>query len=110
MRVETIANVMIFLTALFCIFERHKLSPGLAALSLTYALNIIGSVVAVVRMACNLENICVALERIFEYTNLPPEAEWKSDKGAFILLCQIISVECPTSFECMLVSCHLKLV
>ena len=27
-------------------------------------------------MACNLENICVALERIFEYTNLPPEAEW----------------------------------
>ena len=76
MRVEAIANVMIFMTALFCIVERDNLRPGLAALSLTYALNIIGSVVSVVRMACNLENICVALERIFEYTNLPPEAEW----------------------------------
>ena len=31
-------------------------------------------------------------------------------KGPLILLCQIISVECPTNFECMLVSCHLKLV
>ena len=30
------------------------------------------------RMACNLENICVALERIFEYTKLSPEAEWTS--------------------------------
>ena len=76
MRVEAIANVMIYMTALFCIVERDNLRPGLAALSLTYALNIIGSVVSVVRMACNLENICVALERIFEYTNLPPEAEW----------------------------------
>ena len=80
MRIETIANIMIFMTALFCIFERDHLKPGLAALSLTYALNIIGSVVSVVRMACNLENICVALERIFEYTKLQPEAEWNSEE------------------------------
>ena len=31
-------------------------------------------------------------------------------KGPLILLCWIYSVECPTNFECMLVSCHLKLV
>ena len=31
-------------------------------------------------------------------------------KVPLILLCQIISVECPTNFECMLVSCHLKLI
>ena len=31
-------------------------------------------------------------------------------KGPLILLCRIILVECPTNFECMLVSCHLKLI
>ena len=31
-------------------------------------------------------------------------------KGPLILLCQMISVECPTNFECTLVSCHLKLI
>ena len=31
-------------------------------------------------------------------------------KGPLILLCWIHSVECPTNLECMLVSCHLKLV
>ena len=31
-------------------------------------------------------------------------------KGPLILLCQIISVECPTNFEGMLIRCHLKLI
>ena len=31
-------------------------------------------------------------------------------KGPLILLCQIISVEYPTIFECTMVSCHLKLI
>ena len=35
---------------------------------------------------------------------------WRINKGPLILLCQIISVECPTNFECALVSCHLKLI
>lgn len=76
MRIENMANVMIFLTALFCIIQRNSIKPGLAALSMTYALNIIGSVVWFVRMACELETNCVALERIFEYTSLKSEAEW----------------------------------
>ena len=32
-----------------------------------------GDVVWMVRMACDLENNCVALERIFEYTKLQTE-------------------------------------
>ena len=31
-------------------------------------------------------------------------------KGPFILLCRMISIECPTNYECKLVSCHLKLI
>lgn len=77
MRVENIANVMIFLTAFFCILQRDSIKPGLAALSITYALNVIGSVVWFVRMACDLETNCVALERIFEYSKLSSEADWE---------------------------------
>ena len=77
-RAEGIANVMIFLTALFAIIKKDTLLPGLAGLAITYAINITGSVVWVVRMACDLENNCVSLERIFEYTKLPSEAEWES--------------------------------
>ena len=38
--------------------------------------------------------------------------EWEQciHKGPFIFLCQIISIECPTNFECTLVSYHLKLI
>ena len=86
MRVENIANVMIFLTALFCVLQRNSLRPGLAALSMTYALNIIGSIVWFVRMACELETNSVALERLFEYTKLKPEAPWTSETSKKALL------------------------
>jgi ATP-binding cassette subfamily C (CFTR/MRP) protein 1 len=75
-RIENIGNLIIFFTALFAVINRESLSPGLAALSITYALNVTMSVVWVVRMGCELENNCVALERIFEYTQNTPEAEW----------------------------------
>ena len=55
--------------------------PGLAALAITYALNINGSMVWMVRMACDLENSCVALERILEYSKLTPEASWEQEKN-----------------------------
>ncbi len=79
-RVETVGNVVIFLSALFAVLSKDTLSPGLAALSITYAMNITGSVVWMVRMACELENNCVALERIFEYTQNESEAPWELDE------------------------------
>ena len=36
-------------------------------------------------------------------------ALWNA-KGPFILHCQIVSVECPTNYECMLVRCYRKLI
>ena len=32
----------------------------------------------------------------------------RDSKGAFILLCQMISVECQTNFECRLIGCRIK--
>ena len=70
---------MIFFTAFFCIIKKDSIQPGLAALVLTYALNITASMVWTVRMACDLENDCVALERILEYTKLTSEAPWEPE-------------------------------
>ena len=77
-RVESIANVMILLTAVFAVMKKDVMDPGIAAMAITYAINVTGSVVWMVRMACDLENNCVCLERIFEYTKLPSEANWNS--------------------------------
>jgi len=82
LRVENLANVLIFFTAFFGVWNRDILSPGLAALAITYAINVTGDVVWMVRMACDLENNCVALERIFEYTKLQTEGEWKSNNNS----------------------------
>ena len=77
-RVESIANLMIFMTAVFAVLKKDSLDAGIAAMAITYAVNVTGSVVWMVRMACDLENNCVCLERIFEYTKLPSEADWES--------------------------------
>ena len=42
LRVENLANVLIFFTAFFGVWNRDILSPGLAALAITYAINVTG--------------------------------------------------------------------
>ena len=72
---------MTFLVALICVILKESLQPGIAALALTYALNITVSMIFMVKSACDLENGCVALERILEYSKLIPEASWEQEKG-----------------------------
>jgi hypothetical protein len=40
LRLETIANILVFATAIFCVARRDQLDPGLVGLSLTYALGV----------------------------------------------------------------------
>ena len=79
-RIENLGNVMILFTAVFAVMKKDVMDPGIAGMAITYAINVIGSIVWMVRMACDLENNCVCLERIFEYTQLPPEADWDSSE------------------------------
>ena len=72
---------MTFLIALICVIQKESLQPGVAALALTYALNITVSMIYMVKSACDFENGCVALERILEYSKLIPEASWEQEKG-----------------------------
>eukprot|EP00095_Tigriopus_kingsejongensis_P005995 snap_masked-scaffold1233_size54137-processed-gene-0.8 protein:Tk05995 transcript:snap_masked-scaffold1233_size54137-processed-gene-0.8-mRNA-1 annotation:"multidrug resistance-associated protein 14" len=75
-RVEMIGNLVVLFAALFVVIQRGSLSPGLAGLSIAYALNIMDSLNWMIRMVCELETNFVALERILEYTHNPPEAPW----------------------------------
>ena len=45
-RIENIANIMIFFTAIFAIVEKDSLTPGIAALAITYAANVTGGTYA----------------------------------------------------------------
>ena len=76
MRLEMIGNLVIFFAAMFAMLARDSLSPGQAGLSITSSLQIIGALVWVVRMACQLETDCVAIERVVEYAEVEQEASW----------------------------------
>ena len=80
-RIETLGNVIIFFAALFAILGRDTLSAGKAGLSISYAMMVTETLTWMVRMLCDLETNCVALERVLEYINdNPQEAEWKLEE------------------------------
>ena len=76
-RIELLGNLIILFASLFAVIGRESLSPGLAGLSINYALSIIDTLNWMVRMACELENNAVAIERVVEYSKNHPEAEWE---------------------------------
>lgn len=58
--------------------SRHD--AELVGLSLTYGMNLNGSLFVVAWMYCQLENRMVSIERIGQYTQLPSEAELTIEK------------------------------
>ncbi|KAF7705073.1 hypothetical protein HF521_020359 [Silurus meridionalis] len=57
-----------------------SLNEGLVGLSITYALQVTMSLNWMVRMTSELESNIVAVERVKEYSETPPEAPWEVDK------------------------------
>ena len=76
-RIETLGNIVIFFTAFFIILAEDKISPGIAGLALTYAIQVVDTLNWMIRMVCDLETNSVALERIKEYSENTPEADWE---------------------------------
>ena len=76
-RLELIGNVITALSALFAVFSRYHLSPGLVGLSISLSLSIAQALNFFVRMGADLEANITALERIKEMTDVPKEAEWE---------------------------------
>ncbi|KAH9522434.1 Mrp-4p [Dermatophagoides farinae] len=81
-RLEFIANFMVFFAAVFSIIYRQKMDSSSVGLILTYALNTIQNLNYLVRSTTDIETNIVSAERILEYTDLSVEADWDIDETA----------------------------
>ncbi|CAG2184130.1 unnamed protein product, partial [Oppiella nova] len=72
-RLEFLGYSIVFIDALFIILTRKSVSPGMAGLTLTYAMKITGNLNAVVNASTTLETDIVSVERCIEYTQTPTE-------------------------------------
>ncbi len=72
-RLETIGNVIVGLASLFAVFSRGSLSGGLAGLSISYALQMTGTLNWLVRQSTEAETQMVSVERVLQYSQVPQE-------------------------------------
>eukprot|EP01113_Clastostelium_recurvatum_P045650 TRINITY_DN786_c0_g1_i1.p1 TRINITY_DN786_c0_g1~~TRINITY_DN786_c0_g1_i1.p1 ORF type:complete len:1526 (-),score=434.15 TRINITY_DN786_c0_g1_i1:5921-10498(-) len=75
-RLEFVCTCVVTVAALFSVIERGHVDPGLAGLSLTYALNLTGVLNWLVRQSSEVETQLVAVERVIEYTDLEEEGPY----------------------------------
>ena len=64
MRIEFVGNLITFCAAIFSYVQRGDISPGLAGLAISYALQITQTLNWMVRRLTELETNVVAVERI----------------------------------------------
>merc|ERR1719283_342862 len=73
-RLEVLGNTIIMFAALLAVIARGNIDPGIGGLSLSYALNVTGSLNMLVRMSSEVETNMVSVERISEYQEIVQEA------------------------------------
>ncbi|GMI77928.1 multidrug resistance-associated protein 6 [Hibiscus trionum] len=74
LRIETIQNLTLFTAAFFLLLlPKHRVTPGLVGLSLSYALSLTTMQILVSRWYCNLSNYLISVERIKQFMHIPEE-------------------------------------
>ncbi|XP_014466254.2 ATP-binding cassette sub-family C member 6 isoform X1 [Alligator mississippiensis] len=76
---EFLGNGIVLFAALFAVINKKQLSPGIAAFSISYALQITGILNWMVRSWTEIENNVVSVERVREYSTTPKEAPWTQE-------------------------------
>lgn len=77
MRLELLGATVVLCSALFAVYGRHQLKPGLVGLSLTYALSLTQALNWLVRQSCEIETNIIAVQRLRDYSHLTVEAPAK---------------------------------
>ena len=72
-RLENVGSAIIFSAIMLSVIGRHVVSPALAGLAISYALQITQSLNWLVRQRAELETQVVCVERVAEYQQLSPE-------------------------------------
>ncbi|KAL5097983.1 hypothetical protein RYX36_002310 [Vicia faba] len=82
-RLDYMAVVFLCTATFFMIFlPSAVVKPEYVGMSLSYGLSLSGLLSFAITISCNVENKMVSVERIKQFTNLPPEAPWKiADKS-----------------------------
>ncbi|KAI9109511.1 hypothetical protein K1719_019565 [Acacia pycnantha] len=74
LRIEVLQNLTLFTGALLLVLLPNGfVSPGLAGLSLSYALSLTGCQIFMSRWLCNFSNYIISVERINQFIHLPEE-------------------------------------
>ncbi|XP_013781403.1 multidrug resistance-associated protein 1-like [Limulus polyphemus] len=75
-RLEFLGYCIVFFSALFAVLTKGTISPGIAGLSISYALTVTVNLNMLVRASSDVETNIVSVERCLEYTTAPTEAAW----------------------------------
>ncbi|XP_063420619.1 multidrug resistance-associated protein 1-like [Mytilus trossulus] len=78
-RIQSFGNLVVFAAALFAVLSEN-LSGADVGLSLSYAMQIMMTMNAVMQVLSFLQMDLISIERIEEFTHLDPEAEWINAK------------------------------
>jgi len=78
-RLELLSSVIIFYASIVAVMTRNTTTAGLTGLTLSYALDVTGTLSWLLQMMTYLENNLVGIERIMEYARKEPEAPWSTE-------------------------------
>uniref|UniRef100_T1JB97 ABC-type glutathione-S-conjugate transporter n=1 Tax=Strigamia maritima TaxID=126957 RepID=T1JB97_STRMM len=77
LRLDFIGQIVVFSSGAFAAYNRENVPPGIVGLTISYAVQVTHLLSVLVRMAGDLENSIVSVERIKEYTHTPQEKPWE---------------------------------
>nr|XP_034338521.1 multidrug resistance-associated protein 1 [Crassostrea gigas] len=76
-RLGFLGNLLVFIACVLACYRRDVLSSGMIALIMTYAGNVTDTLRWIVFAFTEMDTNIITVERIQEYINLKPEADWR---------------------------------